>query len=99
MATTVPTPLPVWCLLRLVLYFKIQWLLFLVIIICDSRQHLFEGAVIPLASLWILKTQLAIYQYSIEALSQHTFGTKTSVKTTVVNAKKSPEKTAASILM
>ena len=44
-------------------------------------------------------TQLAIYQYSIEALSQHTFGTKTSVKTTVVNAKKSPEKTAASILM
>ena len=67
--------------------------------LCDSRQHLFEGAIIPLASLWILMTQLAIYQYSIEALSQHTFGTKTSVKTTVVNAKMSPEKTAASILM
>ena len=34
---------------------------------CDSRQHLFEGGVIPLASLWILMTQLAIYQCSIEA--------------------------------
>ena len=35
----------------------------------------------------------------IFALSQHTFGTKTSDKTTVVNAMMSPEKTAASALM
>lgn len=41
MATTVPTQLPVQCLLRLILYFQTQWLLFVVVIICVIRGSIY----------------------------------------------------------